>query len=81
MTGWSPSKCCGCDDAVARAVPARIQEKTGINMLPNIVVTARKRVGEIDELAAIREILSLSLVGKEHENPDILEVWMRGVAV
>jgi predicted SAM-dependent methyltransferase len=71
----------GAVDAAARMIPASFQEKVGINTLPNIVITAKKMDMPLDERAAIREMLSLYLVGKEHEHADILEVWMKEVRI
>ena len=71
----------GVIDTLARAVPAGFQNKVGINTLPNIAVTARKTSAQIDEVAAIREILSIYLVGKEHGHSEILDVWMRQIKI
>ncbi|MDE1970820.1 MAG: methyltransferase domain-containing protein [Patescibacteria group bacterium] len=45
-----------------------------VDPLHNIIVKANKSSRDIDEMAVARNILSLSLLGKEEE---ILEVWMQ----
>ncbi len=56
-------------------LPERFYQKYGGNKLPNILVMAKKNgaIAFNDEVVA-REILSLSLVGKEGEQ--MLDVWM-----
>ena len=46
------------------------------DILPNILVKARKLNKEIDERKAAKEILSMSLVGSERE---ILDIWLKQV--
>ncbi|MFH1246705.1 MAG: methyltransferase domain-containing protein [Candidatus Liptonbacteria bacterium] len=50
--------------------------KFGFNNLPNIICHAKKTIREVDYEKAIRNILSMSLVGREEK---ILEVWMEEV--
>jgi len=56
-------------------LPERFYQKYGGNKLPNILVAAKKNGSiELDDEAVAREILSLSLVGKEGQ--EMLDVWM-----
>jgi SAM-dependent methyltransferase len=56
-------------------LPASFYEKRGGHKLPNVVATAYKKDGVIDEHAVARAILSQYLVGKERG--PLLEVWMK----
>lgn len=58
-------------------IPGFVYRKIGWNRLPNIEVIAEKIDKEIDERQAIKEILSLNLVGTEGE--ELLSVWMSDV--
>ena len=58
-------------------VPNALYRRIGMNKLPNITVIAKKSEKQIDERAAVRELLKRSLVGTEGE--ELLEVWMKQV--
>ena len=56
-------------------LPERFYQKYGGNKMPNILVMARKDANiQIDDEAVAKEILSLSLTGKEDHR--MLGVWM-----
>jgi predicted SAM-dependent methyltransferase len=59
-----------------KKIPTRILRKPFADLLPNILVKAKKNDKEVDEKVTVREILSMSLVGSEKE---ILEAWMKEV--
>ncbi len=56
-------------------VPHFLFRRAGMNELPNITVIAKKSERQIDEEAAVREILSEYLVGTEGE--ELLNVWIK----
>lgn len=56
-------------------LPRSFYEKRGGHKLPNVVATAYKGGGQIDEYAVAHAILSQYLVGKEGE--PLLAVWMK----
>jgi len=62
---------------VGNVLPRSFYKKYGGHKLPNIEVKALKSVGPIEEREAIREILSLYLVGREDER--LLDVWMKDI--
>lgn len=58
-------------------VPGALYRRFGWNKLTNITVIARKTEAQIDEKAAVREILSQYLVGTEGD--ELLDVWVAQV--
>ncbi len=64
----------------SKYIPSRISKHankvlpSAVDFLDNILVTAKKSFKPINEKAVAKEILSLSLIGKEKE---ILDVWLK----
>lgn len=60
---------------VGNFLPESFYRSYGGNKLPNVVVFARKKDANVNYKEAIKEILSLCLVGKEAEQ--MISVWMK----
>lgn len=58
-------------------IPNALYRRFGMNKLPNVTVIAKKSEVQIDERAAVRELLRQYLVGTESE--ELLDVWMKQV--
>jgi len=57
-------------------IPSDNIKKSFADILPNILIKAKKSDKEIDEKAVVKEILEMSLVGSEK---DILDIWFKQV--
>lgn len=66
-------------NAIGNVLPESFYKKYGSNKMPNVLVTAKKdpkrTLGTADEDRVVKEILSMSLTGREDES--LLGVWFK----